>query len=183
MRRRMSPRVKIKEANASIRKKGLLFSAGRREAVEVVDIGTGGLCFITDESVSHDSKYDVVVTLPDGHRIRATAVVRRVEEVAQGYKVGVEFTKLPSQDHDLLNGGTLLGVSEVRVLNTDMDMGEKFRTIRAALGLTIKELSEITGVPHETIMGIEAGSESAPSEAVLRSLAKGLSIERNELGR
>ncbi len=183
MQRRVSPRVKLKETSASIRKKGFLFSAGRREAVEVVDIGTGGLCFITDESVSQDSKYDVVVTLPDGHHIRATAVVRRVEEVMQGYKVGVEFTKLPSQDQDLLNGGRLLGVSKISVLNTDMDLAERFRTIRAALGLTITELSEITGVPHEMIMGIEAGTEPAPSEVVLRKLAKGLSIERNELGR
>ena len=55
MKRRLSPRVKVRETKASVRKRGFLFSAGKRETVEVVDIGSGGLCFITEENPSEGS--------------------------------------------------------------------------------------------------------------------------------
>ena len=61
-----------------------------------------------------------------------------------------------------------------------MALGERLRTIRTAMGLTITELSEITGVPHDTIVSIEVGTELAPSDTVVRGLARGLGMERSD---
>ena len=50
-------------------------------------------------------------------------------------------------------------------------VGQEVRRARNALGLTLTQVSELSGVPMRTIHGLETGETKYPSEQTLRSIA------------
>ena len=181
-RRRTSPRIQVKDTRAIVRRKGFLFNRGKQEMVDVKDIGPRGLSFGYPEPVSPDTGYEVVIFVPEKGIIRCLAKVRNIRRGAgDGYVLGLEFKNLSDKEKKILRTRNILETAEVNVLDHEITLGEKLRTIRSAMGLTIIELSEISGVRHQDILDIEVGKTIHPSTEILNRLADGLEIERSDL--
>ena len=68
------------------------------------------------------------------------------------------------------------GRPRIHEMNTTL-VGHEVRRARSALGLTLAQLSERTGLPVRTIHGIETGESRYPTEPTLRPLADALTPE------
>lgn len=63
---------------------------------------------------------------------------------------------------------------------TDMNatlVGQEVRRARNALGLTLAQVSEMSGIPLRTVHGLETGETKYPSEQSLRAIASVLCKE------
>jgi transcriptional regulator with XRE-family HTH domain len=58
---------------------------------------------------------------------------------------------------------------------------DRVRGLRTAMGLTVSELSDLTGVPPKRIVQIEFGMEKTPPQDILDRIASGLGISMEEL--
>ena len=62
-------------------------------------------------------------------------------------------------------------------------VGENLRTLRAARGLTQKQLADSSGVPQSTISQLETGQRDNATLATLHAVAKGLGCPVEDLVR
>lgn len=62
-----------------------------------------------------------------------------------------------------------------------MTFGEYIKSIRSDRNLTLRELSEITGISHTQINRLESGIQKKPRPETIKKLADGLSVEYSHL--
>lgn len=71
-------------------------------------------------------------------------------------------------------------------MNNDIErenksVGERIRKIRSEQGLTVKQLSEISGIPEKTIYRIETGEVEDPKISSLKPLIKAMNCSADEI--
>lgn len=178
---RSSPRVKVKDISAKIRRRGFLFSHGKESVVRIVDMGPKGLSFEFDRPVDPDTRFDLVLQIPGKRTIKCTGLVKSLRRTERGYILGVKFIKLSQADRLFLGRRNILEIAEVNFLDASMELKDRLRALRTAMELTITELSEVTGVAPPRILQIEFGMEKRPPEELLHRLSTGLGITVEEL--
>ena len=104
---RSSPRVKVRDILATIRRKGFLLSVSRAEPAEVIDIGPKGLCLLCESTLEPDTQLAMTVVIPDKRTIKCSGIVRNFRKSDRGCLLGVEFTKLSSRDRKYLTENLL----------------------------------------------------------------------------
>lgn len=62
-----------------------------------------------------------------------------------------------------------------------MEFGDQIRQLRRRQGLTLRELAGLVGINFTYLSKIETGSGQPPSEETIRSLAKVLDFDADEL--
>ncbi len=177
---RSSPRVKVRDIPATIRRKGFAFSLGKAEMARVVDIGPKGLSLCCESTLAPDDRLALAVIIPDKRTIKCSGIVRNFRKSDKGYLLGIEFTRLSSKDRDYLTRN-ILEIAEVDVLAACRRLKDRVRGLRNLLELTVSELSDLTGIPHDRIVQIEYGMEKEPPEEILESLAYGLGVSLEDL--
>ena len=177
---RSSPRVKVKDIPATIRRKGFPLSLSKPEPARVVDIGPGGLSLVCESTLEPDTRLAMTVVIPDKRTIKCSGIVRNVRKSDKGYLLGIEFTRLANKDREYL-ANNILEIAEIDVLETCRMLKDRVRGLRTALELTVSELSDLAGVPPERIVQIEFGMEKTPPEDVLESIAAGLGVSVEDL--
>lgn len=60
-------------------------------------------------------------------------------------------------------------------------IGERLKRLREAKGLSVRQLSRVAGVPHETISRLENNLQRNPSLPVAMRLAKALGVSLDYL--
>ncbi len=180
MQGRSSPRVKVRDIPATIRRKGFPFTLGKAEPARVVDIGPKGLSLSCESTLVPDTRLALTVIIPDKRTIKCSGTVRNIRKSDKGYLLGIEFTKLSSKDREYLTTN-ILEIAEVDVLETCRMLKDRIRGLRTVLELTVSELSDLTGVPHDRIVQIEYGMEKTPPKDILESLAAGLGVSLDNL--
>ncbi len=177
---RSSPRVKVRDIPATIRRKGFPFTLGKAEPAKVVDIGLGGLSLSCESTLVPDTRLALTVVIPDKRTIKCSGIVRNLRKSDMGYLLGIEFTRLSNRDKEYLTTN-ILEIAEVDVLETCRILKDRVRGLRTVLELTVSELSDLTGVPHDRIVQIEYGMEKTPPEDILESIAAGLGVSLEDL--
>jgi hypothetical protein len=177
---RSSPRVKVRDIPATIRRKGIAFYLGRPEPGKVVDIGPKGLSLSCESTLVPDTRLALTVIIPDKRTIKCSGIVRNVRKSDKGYLLGIEFTRLSSGDREYLTTN-ILEIAEIDVLQTYRMLKDRMRGLRSVLELTVSELSDLTGIPHDRIVQIEYGMEKTPPEDILESIAAGLGVSLEDL--
>ncbi len=177
---RSSPRVKVRDIPAVIRRKGFPFSLGREEPARVIDIGPGGLSLACESALEPDTRLALTVMIPGKRTIKCSGIVRNLRKSDMGYALGIEFTRLATRDRTYLTEN-ILEIAEVDLLETSRTLKERVRGLRTALELTVSELSDLTGIPAQRIVQIEFGMEKAPPEEVIECIAAGLGVSREDL--
>ncbi len=177
---RSSPRVKVKNVPATIRRKCFAFNVGRSEPAKVIDIGPGGLSLVCQFRVEPGTRLTLTVTIPEDRTIKCTGIVRNLRKSDRGYILGIEFKRLSKRDRRYLTKN-ILEIAEVDVLESCRLLKDRVRGLRSALELTVSELSDLTGVPPHRIVQIEFGMDRAPPEDILESIAAGLGISMDAL--
>ncbi len=177
---RSSPRVKVRDIPATIRRKGFPFYLSRTEPAKVVDIGPKGLSLACEFTLEPDTRLALTVIIPDQRTIKCSGIVRNLRKSDRGYLLGIEFTRLANRDKKYLTKN-ILEIAEVDVLETYRMLKDRVRGLRTAQELTVSELSDLTGVPPERIVQIEFGMEKTPPEDILESIAAGLGVPVEDL--
>ncbi len=177
---RSSPRVKVRDIPAVIRRKGFPFSLGREEPAKVIDIGPGGLSLACESPLDPDTRLALTVIIPEKRTIKCSGIVRNLRKSDMGYALGIEFTRLANRDKKYLTEN-ILEIAEVDLLETSRTLKERVRGLRTALELTVSELSDLTGIPAQLIVQIEFGMEKTPPDDILECLAAGLGVSRDDL--
>jgi len=177
---RSSPRVKVRDIPATIRRKGFSLALSRPEPAKVVDIGPKGLSLLCESTLEPDTRLAMTVIIPDKRTIKCSGIVRNLRKSDKGYLLGVEFTKLSNRDKKYL-AENILEIAEVDFLETHRMLKDRVRGLRTALEFTVSELSDLTGVPPERIVQIEFGMEKTPPEDILKSIAAGLGVSVEDL--
>jgi hypothetical protein len=172
---RSSPRVKVRDIPATIRRKRFPLTPGRPEPSKVIDIGPKGLSLVCESTLEPDTRLAMTVDIPDKRTIKCSGIVRNFRKSDKGYLLSIEFTRLASQDKKYLTEN-ILEIAKVDVLETCRMLKDRVRGLRTALDLAVSELSELTGVPPERIVQIEFGMERTPPEDILKSIAAGLGV-------
>ena len=95
---RSSPRIKVRNIPAIIRRRGFPFKRGRQEPAKVIDIGRRGLCLVCESPLDPDTRLALTVMIPDKRPIRCGGIVRNRRKSDVGYVLGVEFTRLSHRD-------------------------------------------------------------------------------------
>jgi DNA-binding XRE family transcriptional regulator len=177
---RSSPRVKVRNIPATIRRKSFAISLGKPEPAKVIDMGPKGLSLRCDCHLETDCRLALIVIIPDKRTIKCSGIVRNVRKSGKGYIVGIEFKRLSNQDREYLTEH-ILEIAEIDVLQTCRMLKDRVRGLRTALELTVSELSDLSGVPHQRIVEIEFGMDKSPPEEILESLASGLGVSTEDL--
>jgi DNA-binding XRE family transcriptional regulator len=177
---RSSPRVKVRNIPATIRRKVFTFSLGRPESARVVDIGPGGLSLTCESTLEPDTRLALTVIIPDKKTIKCSGIVRNLRKSDSGYLLGIEFTRLSNPDREYLTKN-ILEIAEIDVLETCRMLKDRVRGLRTALELTVSELSDLTGVPPQRIVQIEFGMDKTPPKNILESIAAGLAVSVEDL--
>jgi hypothetical protein len=172
---RSSPRVKVRDIPATIRRKGFPLTLSRPEPAKVIDIGPKGLSLVCESTLEPDTRLAMTVIIPDKRTIKCSGIVRNFRKSDKGYLLGIEFTRLASRDKKYLTE-SILEIAEVDVLESYRMLKDRVRGLRTSLELTVSELSDLTGVPPERIVQIEFGMEKTPPEDILESIAAGLGV-------
>jgi len=172
---RSSPRVKVRDIPAKIKRKGFRLTLSRPEPAEVIDIGPKGLSLVCESALEPDTQLAMTVIISEKRTIKCSGIVRNFRKSDKGYLLGIEFTKLGSRDKKYL-AENILEIAEVDVLETYRMLKDRVRGLRTALDLTVSELSDLTGVPPDRIVQIEFGMEKTPPEHTLESIAAGLGV-------
>ena len=169
---RSSPRVKVRNIPATIRRKGFPLTLSRPEPAKVIDIGPKGLSLACESTLEPDTRLAMTVIIPDKRTIKCSGIVRNFRKSDKGYLLGIEFTKLANRDKKYLTE-SILEIAEVDVLESYRMLKDRVRGLRTSLELTVSELSDLTGIPPERIVQIEFGMEKTPPEDILESIAAG----------
>jgi DNA-binding XRE family transcriptional regulator len=177
---RSSPRIKVRNIPAIIRRRGFPFKRGRQEPAKVIDIGRRGLCLVCESPLDPDTRLALTVMIPDKRPIRCGGIVRNRRKSDVGYVLGVEFTRLSHRDRRFLEKN-MLEIAGVDALETCRLLKDRVRGMRTAMGLTVSELSELTGVSPQRIVQIEFGMEKTPPDDILKRIAAGLGVSREDL--
>jgi hypothetical protein len=177
---RSSPRVKVRDIPATIRRKSFPLTLSRPETAQVVDIGPKGLSLVCESTLEPDTRLAMTVIIPDKRKIKCSGIVRNIRKSDKGYLLGIEFTKLATRDREYL-ANNILEIAEVDVLETCRMLKDRVRGLRTALDLTVSELSDLAGVPPERIVQIEFGMDKTPPEDILESIASGLGVSLEDL--
>ncbi len=177
---RTFPRIKVDGVSATVRPKGFLFAHGEQETVEILDIGPCGLCLRSSRRMKPDDRMEIVLSLPQGRKIKCCGIVRHCRRLEAGFAVGVEFTRCSGRDKCFLEGH-LLQIGGIDPAHFHRPLKDRVRTLRTALELTVSELSDLTDVPSQQIVAIEFGMERRPPRAVLERLASALGISVEHL--
>ena len=172
---RSSPRVKVRDIPATIRRKGFPLTLSRPEPAKVVDIGPKGLSLVCESTLEPDTRLAMTIIIPDKRTIKCSGIVRNFRKSDKGYLLGIEFTRLASRDKKYLTTN-ILEIAEIDVLETYRMLKDRVRGLRTSMELTVSELSDLTGVPPERIVQIEFGMEKTPPEGILESIAAGLGV-------
>ncbi len=181
MRRRSSPRIKVKDLYAKV-KKGRLFSRSKKNRARIIDIGPKGMSIEIEEVVAQETKFFFVIDIPTQHKIKCEGVIKNSRRTKNGYILGIEFTKLSKSDKNFLsNSRNILKLAEADYLDTSTELADRTRLLRNLSKMTIIELAEASGVSAEHISQIENGSESDPAEEDLEKLAKSMGSTREDL--
>ena len=180
MQGRSSPRMKVTDIPAMVRRRGLPFRRGREEYARVIDIGPKGLSLACESPMEPDTRLSLTVMIPDKRLIRCSGIVRNLRKSDKGYILGIEFTRLSQRDKRFL-ARNMLQIAGVGVLETYRMLKDRVRGLRTAMELTVSELSDLTGVPPKRIVQIEFGMEKRPPDDVLERIASGLGISQEEL--
>lgn len=180
MQGRFSPRVKVRNIPATIRRRCFALKMGRAEPAKVVDMGPKGLSLVCRSSRGPRDRLALTVTIPGKRTIKCSGIVRNVRKSDRGYLLGIEFKGLSNRDRKYLSKN-ILEIAEIGLLETCRMLKDRVRGLRTALDLTVSELSDLTGVPPQRIVQIEFGMEKAPPDEILRSLAAGLGVSLEDL--
>ncbi len=179
---RSSPRIKVKDISAKIKKRGFLFGHGKEQLVKIIDIGHSGLSFEFTQIVDPDTQFDFVLIIPKVRTLKCSGAVRSLRKTGENrYILGLKFTKLSQSDKDFLKKEHIFDIAEVNILKKDMLLKARLKALRSASGFSITELAEMTGVSSMEIKQIEYGMEKTPTREILMKLAIGLGISVNEL--
>ncbi len=179
---RSSPRIKVKDISAKIKKRGFFFGHGKEQLVKIIDIGPNGLSFEFTQIVDPDTQFDFVLIIPKVRTLKCSGAVRSLRKINNNrYILGLKFTKLSQSDKKFLKKKNIFEIAEVNILKKDMLLKTRLRALRSASGFTITELAEMTGVSSMIIKQIEYGMEKTPAKEILLKLADGLGISANEL--
>jgi DNA-binding XRE family transcriptional regulator len=182
MQRRTAPRIRVKDVTARVRKKGLLFNRGSEEQVRVFDIGPKGMSFSREEATPLQTQLRFVIEIPNGRKVKCVGRIKNLRGSGTSLLHGVEFTRLSKQDRDFLgNTRNIFEFSEANPLEVDTDLQGKLKTLRNAMGLTVVELANVSGVSPSHISEIESGREEDPSLDLLHTLARGMGITVEDL--
>ena len=177
---RSSPRVKVKDIPATIRRKGFPLTSGKPEPATVVDIGPRGLSLVCESTLEPDTRLAMTLLIPDKRTIKCSGIIRNFRKSDKGYLLGVEFTRITNRDREYL-ANNILEITEIDVLETCRMLKDRVRGLRTALDLTVSELSDLARVPPERIVQIEFGMEKTPPEDILESIAAGLGVSVENL--
>lgn len=177
---RSSPRVKVKDIPAVIRRRAFPFRLGSTESAKVIDIGPKGLTLACEAPLETNGRLTLHVLVAARRTIKCAGIVRNLRKSDRGYLMGIEFTKLSNRDRQYL-AKNILQIAEIDVLETWRMLKDRVRGLRNSLELTLSELSDLTGVPTKRIVQIEYGMEKAPPEEILESLAAGLGVSLEDL--
>ena len=163
-----------------IRRRGFSFKPGREEYAKVMDIGPKGLSLTCESPLEPDTRLAITVMIPGKRLIRCAGVVRNLRKSDMGYIMGLEFTRLSHRDRRFL-ARNMVKIAGVDVLETHRMLKDRIRSLRTAMGLTVSELSDLTGVPPHRIVQIEFGMEKNPPDDIVLRIAQGLGISPEEL--
>lgn len=177
---RSSPRVKVRDIPATIRRRAFPFSLAKEEAAKVIDIGPGGLSLVCDCPLEPDTRLNLTVMIPEKRPIKCAGIIRNLRKSDKGYVLGIQFTKLSDQDRRFIKKN-ILEIAGVDVLETYRLLKDRVRGLRTALELTVSELSDLTGVPPRRIVQIEFGMEKRPPDDIIERIAAGLGVSREDL--
>jgi DNA-binding XRE family transcriptional regulator len=180
MKGRSSPRMRVRGIPAMIRRRGFSLKRGREEYAKVMDIGPKGLSLTCESPLEPDTRLAITVMIPGKRLIRCAGTVRNLRKSDMGYVMGLEFTRLTDRDRRFLTRN-MVEIAGVDVLETCRMLKDRIRGLRTAMGLTVSELSDLTGVPPQRIVQIEFGMEKKPPDDVLLRIAQGLGISLEEL--
>jgi len=177
-RRRSSPRVQMRSLSAEITLKRSLLSLGKREQVRVLDIGPGGMGFWLERPVDVGTRCSFSIPFDPDVRVRGQGIIKNCRQGDRGgYVLGMEFTRLAGESLAFLaDSKNILMRSGSDILDQAIPVGEKLSMARRSLGLTLVELSSISGVPLELLHRIENGQEDPPPSEALTMLASSLGI-------
>lgn len=178
IRRRRSPRVRVRALTGGVKLKRSVFTVGKKEQVSILDIGPNGMSFQRDQVAEPGTRCSFVVEFEPWVTVRGQGTVRHCRKAEQGgYILGVEFNRISREGKRFLgNSANLLERTGTNVLELALPLGEKLVQIRRGLGLTIVELSLVSGVPAERISRVESGQELDPPDEVIGRLAGGMGI-------
>lgn len=177
---RSSPRVKVRDIPATIRRRAFPFSLAKEEAARIIDIGPGGLSLVCDCPLETDTRLNLTVMIPEKRPMKCAGIVRNLRKSDKGYVAGVQFTRLSDRDRRFIRDN-VLELAGVDVLETYRMLKDRVRGLRTALEFTVSELSDLTGVPPRRIVQIEFGLEKRPPDDILERIAAGLGISREDL--
>lgn len=182
MRRRTTPRIRVKHVSARVRRRKRLSWGERGEWVRVIDIGPRGMSFFGERGADPDTRLDMDIDLPDRGTLRCTGEVRNSRAVEHGTVVGVEFTKVSPAGRTFLgNSRNLLPLAEMRPPAEEMDLPSRLRWFRNATGMTVVELAEASGISPSDISDIEMGRDDSPHGATLQPLARSMGLTLSDL--
>ena len=177
---RSSPRMKVRGIPAMIRRRGFSLKRGREEYAKVIDIGPKGLSLTCESPLEPDTRLAITVMIPGKRLIRCAGIVRNLRKSDIGYIMGLEFTRLSQRDRRFL-ARNMVEIASVDILETYRMLKDRIRGLRTAMGLTVSELSDLTGVPPQRIVQIEFGMEKTPPDDILLRIATGLGVSLEEL--
>lgn len=180
MQGRSSPRVKVRDIPARIRRRGFPFRLGREERAQVIDIGPRGLSLVCASPLEPNTRMALTLMIPNSQMLKCSGIVRNQRKSDRGYVLGIEFTRMSDRDKDFLQRN-ILAIAGVDVLETYRMLKDRIRGLRTSLDLTVSELSDLTGVPPQRIVQIEFGMEKTPPEEILAKIAAGLGVSMEDL--
>lgn len=177
---RSSPRVKVRNIPARMRRRGFLFRLGREEPARVIDIGPKGLSLVSESALEPNTRLALTVMIPNSQPLKCSGIVKNLRKSDRGYALGIEFTRMSYRDKNFLQRN-ILAMAGVDVLETYRMLKDRVRGLRTSLELTVSELSDLTGVPPQRIVQIEFGMEKTPPEEILDRIAAGLGVSVEDL--
>jgi len=180
--RRTAPRIRVVNTFAWVHVKSSLIRRGTEKKVSIVDLGPKGMSFEWPEAQQPGTVFKFVIDLPDERRIKGKGTVRNFRKWGDQYILGAEFLRLSRDDRAyLVNVRNILALSERNLLDVEMPLRNKLKWLRATLGITIMETSEMTGVSPSFISGVENGIEINPPQDQISKLAGNLSVSLSDL--
>ena len=172
MQRRASPRIRVKDIYAKLRK-NRFFGVEQRELARIVDLGPKGMGIEIRKNLPKDTKFFFVIDIPHKRKIKCTGVIKNSRKTERGHILGIEFTKLTKQDKVFLqNTHNILKLADIDYLDANAKLSDRIKLLRNTLRMTMVELAEASGVDTTIITQIENGTIENPPKTVLKNLAE-----------
>ena len=99
--RRVADRIAVDGVTTAVRQAGF-YKLGPLHSVNVLDVGTGGISFESDQPISTGQKVELLIDTPVKNGIVAAGRVKYCIRWASNFRIGVEFVEIGPADQKVL---------------------------------------------------------------------------------